>query len=76
MKCGTSEKAVGRDFPGEKMVKNSPCDPGDTGSISVQETKIPQAKEQLSLEFWDCKLWSPHTTIRESMYCNERSRVP
>ena len=39
MKCKTSEKAVGRDFPGEKMVQNSPCDPGDTGSTSVQELR-------------------------------------
>ena len=31
------------------MVKNPPCNSGDAGSISGQETKIPCAIEQLSL---------------------------
>ena len=37
------------DFPGTPVVKNPPCIAGDTGLISGQGTKIPQASEKLSL---------------------------
>ena len=37
-----------QDFPGGPVVKNLPCNPGDSGSIPGQETKILHAKEQLS----------------------------
>ena len=30
-----------RDFPGDPVVKNLPCNAGDTGSIPGQGTKIP-----------------------------------
>ena len=32
------------DFPGSPMVKNLPCNAGDTGSIPGQETKIPRGQ--------------------------------
>ena len=32
-----------RDFPGGSVVKTSPCNTEDTGSIPVGETKIPHA---------------------------------
>ena len=35
------------DFPGGLAVKNPPCNAGDIGSISGQETKIPHAVDQL-----------------------------
>ena len=45
------------------MVKNPPCNAGDTGSIPGWGTKIPHATEQLST----C------TTSRELVRCDERS---
>ena len=38
-----------RDFPGGPVVKNPPCNAGDTGSIPGGGTKIPHAVGQLSL---------------------------
>ena len=38
-----------RDFPDGPMVKNLPCNAGDTGSIPGRGTKIPYAMGQLSL---------------------------
>ena len=40
------------------MVKNLPCNAGDTGSIPRQGTRIPHAMEQLS----------PHATNTEPTY--------
>ena len=37
-----------RDFPGGPVVKNLPCNAGDTGSVPGQGTKIQHAMEQLS----------------------------
>ena len=37
-----------RDFAGGPVVKNPPCNAGDTGLIPDRETKIPRAVEQLS----------------------------
>ena len=37
-----------RDFPGGPVVKNSPCNAGETGSIPSQETKILHATGLLS----------------------------
>ena len=37
------------DFPGGPVIKNLPANTGETGLISGQETKIPQATGQLSL---------------------------
>ena len=42
----SEEKA--RDFPGGPVVKNPPCNAGDSGSILGRGTKIPRAAEQLS----------------------------
>ena len=36
------------DFPGGPVVKNPPCNAGDTSSIPGQGTKISHAAEQLS----------------------------
>ena len=38
-----------RDFFGDPVVKNLPCNAEDVGSIPSQGTKIPHAAEQLSL---------------------------
>ena len=38
-----------RDFPGGPVVKNLPCNAGDTGWIPGRGTKIPHASGQLSL---------------------------
>ena len=38
-----------QDFPGGPVVKNLPCNAGDTGSIPGQGTKIPHALGKLSL---------------------------
>ena len=38
-----------RDFPAGPVVKNLPCNAGDTGSVPGQGTKIPYATGQLSL---------------------------
>ena len=35
------------DIPDGLVVKNSPCDAGDSGSVPGQGTKIPHAKGQL-----------------------------
>ena len=43
-----------RNFPGDPVVKNQPCNSGDAGLIPVQGTKVPHAAGQLS----------PHTTAR------------
>ena len=47
------------------MVKNLPCNAEDAGSITVQGTKIPDAKGQLSL----------HTTTRESVRPSGRAHL-
>ena len=49
-----------RDFPGSPVVKSSPCNAGDTGSIPGQGITIPTAADQLSLR----------ATTRESVHCN------
>ena len=41
-------KSVVGDFPGGPVVKNPPCNAGDTGSIPGQGTKIPHAAGHLS----------------------------
>ena len=43
------------------MVKNLPCNTGDSGLIPGQRTKVPHAAEQIS----------PHTTTGESTWHNE-----
>ena len=47
---------MSRDFPGGSVVKNLPCNAGDTGLIPGWGTKIPHAREQLN----------PSTTTTES----------
>lgn len=48
------------DFPGRPVVKNSPHNAGDLGSIPGQRTRIPEQREL-------CTATSgPHTTTRES----------
>ena len=39
----------GGDSPGDPVVKNPPCNPGDLGLNPGQGTKIPRAAEQLNL---------------------------
>ena len=41
-------KSISGDFPGGPVVKNSPCNAGDTRSITGWGAKIPHAAEQLS----------------------------
>ena len=43
------EKWKNRDFSEGLMIKNPPCNAGDSGSILGQGTQIPRAMEQLSL---------------------------
>ena len=59
-------KAGPSDFPGGPVVKNSPCNAGDSGLIPGWGTKVPHASEKLS----------PRATARESVSLSERSRVP
>ena len=54
-----------RDFPGGPVVKNLPCNAGDSGLIPAQGTKVSHAAEQLS----------PHTTTKESMGHKEGSHM-
>ena len=42
-------RGLSQDFPGGPVVKNPPCNTGDMGLTPGQGTKIPHAKEQLSL---------------------------
>ena len=54
-------------FPGGPVVKNSPCNAGDTSSIPGWGTKVPRAVKQLSLstatrEFMQQKL--PHDAVK------------
>ena len=54
------------DIPDGPVVKNLPCDEGDSGSVPGQGTKIPHAKGQLS----------PWATTRDLMrwnYCSRHS---
>ena len=44
------------DFPGGLVVKNPPCNAGDTGSIPGRRAKIPHVAGQLS----------PHTATAEA----------
>ena len=65
------------------VVKNLPCNAGDTGSIPGQGTKIPHAPEQLSLPATTtkaCMPWSLCTAItepttRQSVHHNQRSHM-
>ena len=47
--CVTFKIRAMRDFPGGPVVKNTPSNAGDAGSIPGQRTKIPHATGQLSL---------------------------
>ena len=49
---------MSRDFPGGPVVKNTPSNVGDAGSIPGQETKIPHVAGQLS----------PHAATTEPMH--------
>ena len=55
-----------RDSPGGPVVKNTPSNAGDSGSIPGGGTKIPHAAGQLS----------PRATTIELAYLNERARGP
>ena len=69
MKVWYEEKRSKGDFHGDPVVKNSPCNAGDLGSIPGQGTKIPHVVDQLS----------PSATTREFVCsnetCNERLNV-
>ena len=47
--CNRYSRNAYWDFPGGPVVKNPPCNAGDTGSIPGRENKIPCVAEQLSL---------------------------
>ena len=47
-RCKVSD-ILSRDFLGGPVVRNLPCNVGDMGLISGQESKIPHAMEQISL---------------------------
>ena len=49
------------------MVKNPPCNAGDTGSIPGQGIKIPNATEQLSL----CTITRESTAVKDLARCKE-----
>ena len=58
------------DFPGGPVVKNHPCNTGDSGSIPDWGTMIPHIVKQ---QGWAPKslslcLWSPRATTRETAY--------
>ena len=55
-----------RDFPGGEVVKNTPSNAGDVGSIPGQGTRFPHAAGQLS----------PRTATTELVCLNERVHVP
>ena len=54
------------DFLGGPEVTNPPCNAADAGSIPGWGSKIPHTMEQLS----------PGTTTRESICCNDATKVP
>ena len=62
-----------RDCPGVPVVKNSPPNAGNMGSIPGQGTKIPHATEQLNLHAATTE--HPRATTRESVHHNKRSHV-
>ena len=71
-----------RDFPGGPVVKNLPCNAGDTGLIPGWGNKIPHTAEQLSPHITTTEssgsrahvqqLESPWDTTRESMHHSRR----
>ena len=56
------------DFPGSPVVKNPPCNAGDTDSIPGGGTKIPHAAEQLSPQLLSL-------CVLELVHHKERSHV-
>ena len=54
------------DFLGGPEIKNPPCNAADAGSIPGWGSKIPHTMEQLS----------PCTATRESVCCNDATKVP
>ena len=61
-----------RNFPGGPVIKNPPCNAGDTGLILGWETKISHAEEQLSLNAARHNYWALITT-RESVRRKEKT---
>ena len=59
--CVTFKIRAMRDFPGGPVVKNTPSNAGDVGSIPGWGTKIPHAAGQLS----------PRTAMKDPTCCNE-----
>ena len=64
------------DSPGGPGVKNLPCNPGDTGSIPAQGTKIPYANRVTKPEghiYWACmpQLESLHDRVKDPTWCNK-----
>ena len=62
-----------RDSPDGPVVKNPPCNAGDTGLFPGQGTKFPQATKQLNLYTTTTET---RAAIRESMSHDERSSMP
>ena len=63
--------SVYEDFPGGPVVKNSPCNAEDVGSIPGWEIKIPHAMEQPSPQ----TLWHSCTAAMESACHNRGSHM-
>ena len=61
------------DFPGSPVVKNSPCNAGDSCWIPVWETKIPHGSGATKSKHHNYWVWPLH--IRESMQPNKRSHL-
>ena len=63
------------DFPGGPVVKNPPCNAGDSGLILGRGTKIPHTVKQLHLRATTTEaqeLWSLCAATRESVPCNKK----
>ena len=58
-----------RNFPGEPVVQNPPCNVGHTDSIPGPGTKIPYATGQLSLGTTAAEpaLWSPRVQLERAL---------
>ena len=71
--CSRPRKEV-RDFPGCPVVKNPPCNAGDTGSVPGRGAEIPYATGQLSLQTSTTEPESSRAS--EPQLAKERSGMP
>ena len=57
---------ISGDFSGGSVVKNLPCNAGNTASVPVEELRFPHTTEQIS----------SHATTAEPLHHNERTHLP